>query len=302
LECSREAKDILQGSGHGCHGATKQATGKVENPIARGAQIVAGDLAENGHCVAVVESAAGSKRDECGNQKGMRVCVSEQEQKRTRQQHAAGLRVKAAADSSRAPSICKPSSENDSREAGGLDLEGRCEPGGREIHLKTLIQVKREPSVDEPVGDCDGGKDDGHGGEARQPEQFANRSRETTRRRRLLGLDIRLCAEEKLDDHEVDDASRAQAQERRSPAVVLAGPAAGGAAENHSDVKAALVQAYSERSRPRSVMLGNLCERRGQIAGLADSHQGADDKHLRECARETGEQRDRAPDEETAAD
>jgi hypothetical protein len=47
LECSREAKDIFRGSGHGCHNATKQATGKVEIPYPVERRSSAGDLAES---------------------------------------------------------------------------------------------------------------------------------------------------------------------------------------------------------------------------------------------------------------
>src|SRR5712692_1826716 len=93
LKGAGEAQRVLEGARQGRHRSAGQTCREVEQTVAGGPQVVARDLAQHRHGVAVIESAAGAEQNQRRHQDRARIGVAQQEQKGAREQDTENLRV-----------------------------------------------------------------------------------------------------------------------------------------------------------------------------------------------------------------
>ncbi len=263
---------------------------EIHGPIARGAVLGTGDLAKDGHVVAIKESPANPENHQAEDGKLQGSRVTHAEERRKKERHPQGAREDSPASASLHPSVRNEPSSKTAGEGRELDKKDRADAGLALSELKLFSEDFRHPISDNPTGD---------GGQRKiQHEQEEVSVGEKGRPRGALGLWVDVAGagsvggfgrvgqgsfQQEKQGKGVRCPDQAAARKGVSPADCRRlGCVPCEAAKDLSDVNSGLVNAYGPGACFRGVAFSDECKSGRNVKGLTDSHEGTHEEQFME--------------------
>lgn len=250
---------------------------EVHEAIASGADFGAGDLAEDGHVIAVEEAPADAEEDQEGDGEGDGAGVAEAEEGGEEEGHAEGAGVDASAWGAAHPAVGEDAAEDGTGDGGELDIEDGDFSGFSLGEVELVFEDDGHPVFDDPAGDGGEGEVEDEEDEVAVVKEFADGGEGGVGvGGGVFGELAGRIFEEEEEGEGVGDADEACDVEGPAPGEGgFVGDEAGVAAEDETDVDAGLVYADGAGAGLADVEVGDEGEGGRDVEGFTDAHEGA---------------------------
>ncbi len=186
-------------------------------------------------------------------------------------------------------------------EGRALQVGGRGEGGVGKVEREFVVEETRQPAIQEPEPENEDREGHAEHQVGRHPEQRNQREAGAGFFRFDLGVLLHTAEEEEIGDC-VEQADCAEDEEGFAPLTALRHPAAEPGAPDGADDLRGGQHGDGAGSFFRSVRICREGDGRGHVEALGDAHRGAQGEQHERRGRETGGDRDKAPDDKAADD